>query len=373
MVALASLHHWEEPAISGSQGSGTIFFSHCNLACRFCQNWDISQGAGERSGGEIKLHIADCRLQNDQARDSVSLDHLVTGPLDHCQRQENADCKIRSDQDGASVRGKEVSVERLREIAFELKAQGAHNINLVSPTPYSEMILDALLPVKKELGIPVVWNTNAYELVPELKRVEPLVDVYLPDLKFLDSAASRRYCGQADYFEFASKAIREMHRQKLAVRMQRNAECGMVNAEFRDLHSAIRIEEGSAAKGKSDCRLQITDCRTQSRDDGGDDTHVMTQGVIIRHLVIPGLVEDSKAILRWIAENIGTGVHISLMAQYTPVHKASRFPEINRRLRRSEFEAVSDCFYELGFENGWVQELSAASPEYTPEFNLRGT
>lgn len=276
MLALASLHHWEEPVISGSQGSGTIFFSHCNLACVFCQNWDISQGAGERESR------------------------------------------------GVSVRGKEVSVDRLRDVAFELKALGAHNINLVSPTPYTEMILEALLPVKKELGIPVVWNTNAYELVRELRRLEPLVDVYLPDLKFLDSTASKRYCGQADYFAFASEAIREMRRQKTEVRME---------------------ETGA----------------------------LMTQGVIIRHLVIPGQAEDSKRILRWIADSIGTEVHISLMAQYAPVHKASRFPEINRRLWQSEFEAVCACFYELGFENGWVQELSAASSEYTPEFDLRGT
>lgn len=284
-VALASLHHWEEPAISGNRGSGTIFFSHCNLACVFCQNWDISQGVTER-------------------RDKA-----------------------------ASVRGREVSVERLREVAFELKAQGVHNINLVSPTPYTEMILEALLPVKQELGIPIVWNTNAYELVSELRRLERLVDVYLPDLKFLDSTVSKRYCGSADYFEFASKAIGEMHRQKAEVRMQ-----------------------------KSECA-----------NPGRDGMTLMTQGLIIRHLVIPGLAEDSKAILRWIAENIGTEVHVSLMAQYTPVHKASQYPEVNRRLRQSEFAAVCDCFYELGFENGWVQELGAASSEYTPEFNLRGT
>jgi putative pyruvate formate lyase activating enzyme len=284
MIALASLHHWEEPAISGNRGSGTIFFSHCNLACVFCQNWTISQGG--RRGSRA-----------------------------------------------ASVMGREVSVERLREMAFELKAQGAHNINLVSPTPYSEMILEALLPAKKELGIPIVWNTNAYELVSELMRLEPLVDVYLPDLKFLDSTTSQRYCGSADYFEFASKAIGEMSRQKSEVRMQK------------------------------------PECANQSRN----GVTLMTQGVIIRHLVIPGLAEDSKAILRWIAANIGTDVHISLMAQYTPVHKASQYPEINRRLRQSEFASVCDCFYDLGFENGWVQELSAASSEYTPEFNLRGT
>ena len=223
-----------------------------------------------------------------------------------------------------SVRGKEVSVERLREIAFELKARGAHNINLVSPAPYTEMILEALLPVKQELGIPIVWNSNAYELVSVLKRLEPLVDVYLPDLKFVDSEVAEKYCGTANYFRYASQAIGEMHRQK----------------------SEVRMEEAGT---------------------------LMAQGVIIRHLVIPGQVEDSKRILRWIADNLGTEVYISLMAQYAPVHKASRFPEINRRLRQSEFEAACAGFYELGFENGWVQDLSAASSDYTPEFDLRGT
>jgi putative pyruvate formate lyase activating enzyme len=274
---------------------------------------------------------------------------------------QNAECRTPNGDAGQGVRGKEVGVERLREIAFELKARGAHNINLVSPTPYTEMILEALLPVKKELGIPIVWNTNAYELVRELRRLEPLVDVYLPDLKFLGSVASKRYCGRADYFEFASAAIREMHRQKAEVKMQK-AKCRSRNGDSQ-----------GEAKGKSDCRLQITDYRLQNCRAGTDDALVMTQGVIIRHLVIPGLVDDSKGVLRWIAENIGTRVHVSLMAQYTPVHKASRFPEINRRLRHSEFEAVRDYFYELGFENGWAQELSAASAEYTPEFNLRGT
>jgi putative pyruvate formate lyase activating enzyme len=291
-VALAALHHWEEPAISGTRGSGTIFFAHCNLACVFCQNWDISQGADGKANSEFRIQNAECRTE--------------TGG------------------------GKRVSVGRLREIAFDLKAQGAHNINLVSPTPYSEMLLEALLPVKPELAIPIVWNTNAYELVSELERLESLVDVYLPDIKFQNPDVAKRYCGAADYFQFASRAIGEMVRQKSEVRMQKSevAEPGPV---------------------------------------------VMTQGVIIRHLVIPGQAEDSKRILEWIADAIGTEVHISLMAQYTPVHRASEFPEVNRRLRHSEYEAVCDYFCELGFENGWVQELSAASSEYTPEFDLRGT
>ena len=277
-VALAQLHHHEEPVLSGNCGSGAIFFSHCNLACVFCQNYDISQ----------------------------------------------------------QHHGRVIDAARLVEMAFELKAQGAHNINLVTPTPYTEMILDALLPVKRELAIPLVWNSNAYELKSVIERLEPLVDIYLPDLKFFDPKVSERYCGAADYFQYASRAIGEMWRQKREVRLQ------IADWEHQTADSGMRVE-------------------------------LMTQGVIIRHLVIPGQKEDSKKILRWIAENLGTEVWISLMAQYTPVHRAREFPEVNRRLRRSEYDEVCACFYDLGFENGWVQELSSASSEYTPDFDLKGT
>jgi putative pyruvate formate lyase activating enzyme len=268
-IALAQLHHFEEPVISGNRGSGTIFFSHCNLACVFCQNSDISQ----------------------------------------------------------QHHGRDISPGRLVEVAFELKAKGAHNINLVSPTPYTEMLLDALLPVKQELGVPIVWNSNGYELESVIRRLEPLVDVYLPDLKFHDPAVARRYCGVEDYFEHASRATGEMWRQKREVRVLRK----------------------------------------------GPQPELMLQGVIIRHLVVPGQKEDSKKLLRWIAENLGTDVWMSLMAQFTPVHRAREFPEINRRLRVSEYEEVCAYFYELGFNNGWVQELTSATSEYTPDFDLRGT
>ena len=267
-IALASLHLWEEPVISGSHGSGTIFFSGCNLACVFCQNHNISQGD----------------------------------------------------------EGRIITIERLRAIAFELKQQGAHNINLVSPTPYSEMILDALLPIKPGLAIPVVWNSNGYELASVISGLEPLVDVYLPDLKYASDDAAQKNSGVRDYFPHASAAIGEMWRQKWQTRL---------------------VKTGPV--------------------------ELMTQGLIIRHLILPGQVEDSKQVLCWIAKNFGTAVYISLMAQYTPVHHAARHPEINRLLRRSEYDEVCEYFYELGFENGWVQELTSASSEYTPEFNLRGT
>jgi putative pyruvate formate lyase activating enzyme len=292
-VALASLHHHEEPAISGARGSGTIFFSHCNLACAFCQNWNISQ--------------------------------------EH--------------------EGRVITIERLREIAFELRDQGAHNINLVSPTPYTEMILEALLPVKQELGIPIVWNSNAYELESVIRRLEPLVDVYLPDLKFCASTASKKYCGAGDYFEYASKAVAEMWRQKRQVKSQ--------NAE---------PERNFTTKTP---RHQETIC-VHRCPSVASEVEIMTQGVIVRHLVIPGQAEDSERVLGWIADQLGTDIYVSLMAQYTPVHKAHNYPEINRRLKRSEYDAVRDYFYSLGFENGWVQDLASASSEFTPDFDLRG-
>jgi putative pyruvate formate lyase activating enzyme len=295
-VALASLHRFEEPVISGNRGSGTIFFSNCNLACVFCQNSDISQ----------------------------------------------------------EYQGRVITGERLADIASELKAQGAHNINLVSPTPYSEIIRDALMPAKYGLDIPIVWNSNGYELVSELERMESLVDVYLPDLKFFDAAVAKRYCGTADYFKYASKAIGEMWRQKHEYRLQ-SVESGI------GYRPEMEIQKPKA-------KIQNAEIPTPNTQ----HPELMTQGVIIRHLVLPGQAEDSKRILKWIADNIGTDVYISLMAQYTPVHKAYRYLEINRRLGKKEYAAVCDYFYHLGFENGWVQELAAASSDYTPEFNLKG-
>jgi putative pyruvate formate lyase activating enzyme len=257
-VSIAQLHFWEEPPISGSQGSGTIFFSHCNLRCRFCQNYEISQFG----------------------------------------------------------RGREVTDDELLEMMYRLQDQGAHNVNLVSPTQYT----DQLVPVLKraELHIPVVWNSNGYEKVDRIQRLEGLVQVFLPDLKYHSDRLAKTCSGAPDYFRHASAAIAEMKQQTGPNRY---------------------------------------------RSDG-----TILAGVIIRHLVLPGQVEDSIKVLDWIAERLGTDTSISLMAQYYPCHRAGELEGMNRRLTAAEYGRVKKRFLELGFEEGFTQDLSSARKEFTPDF-----
>jgi putative pyruvate formate lyase activating enzyme len=262
-VSLARLHHWEEPPISGTRGSGTIFFSHCNLRCRFCQNYDISQ-LGQ---------------------------------------------------------GREVAPERLLAIMLELEQQGAHNINLVSPTHYSDQLLPVLELARAKLSVPIVWNSNGYEKAGTLAQFEGLVQVYLPDLKYYTDELARACSSAPDYFRFASAAIMEMKRQ--------------VGRNRYDEHGIIE------------------------------------KGLIIRHLVLPGHSDDSKQLLKWIHDDLGPRTSVSLMAQYYPVHRAAELPGMNRRLSTEEYEDVRQRFDELGFE-GFAQEHSSASRDYTPEFDGRG-
>jgi putative pyruvate formate lyase activating enzyme len=263
-VALAQLHQWEEPPISGRRGSGTIFFSHCNLHCRFCQNYDISQQG----------------------------------------------------------RGHEVTAERLVAIMLELEQAGAHNINLVSPTHYSDQLLPVLESARSRLDIPFVWNSNGYELIDTLRRFEDIVNVFLPDLKYTDGAICRTFSEAPDYFKHASEALLEMKRQVGGNRFS---------------------------------------------DDG-----TLRRGIIVRHLVLPGQVENSKAALSWIHDELGPDTLVSLMAQYYPVYHAAELPEMNRRLTPAESGAVRDHFESLGFDQGFVQELDSASRNYTPSFDGRG-
>ncbi len=264
-AAQAKLHFHEEPCISGTRGSGTIFFSHCNLQCRFCQNYRISQ------------------------------EHF----------------------------GKVVSPSRFTEIMLELQAQGAQNINLVSPTPYLDCLVGPLetAKAKGQLKIPIVWNSNGYENVDALNRLSGLVDVYLSDLKYFSDEIGRSFSGVENYFEFARMAILEMRRQ-------------VPRDEF--------------------------------------DGEMMRKGLIVRHLVLPGQVDDSKRILEWLAANLGTGTIVSLMAQYYPAHRAAQYPPLDRRLTEHEYAQVCDNFIELGFSEGYVQELSSAEAHYTPDFKLEG-
>lgn len=263
ILARAALHMWEEPPISGTQGSGTIFFSGCSLGCVFCQNEKISH------------------------------------------------------QDF----GKAISLERLTEICDELIAQGAHNINFVNPTHYAHVV-KALLE-QHPLPVPVVYNTGGYDKVDTLKSLEGLVDIYLPDLKYLDRDTARRYSRAADYPQAATAAIREMVRQT------------------------------------GPCRF--------------DKAGLLTRGVIIRHLILPGQLPQAKAVMDWVAREFPPGtVLFSLMSQYTPWGDLeSRFPEINRRLRTGEMRAAQEYMGNLGLA-GFTQERTSAKEEYTPPFDLTG-
>ena len=264
-LARAALHFWEEPCISGTRGSGTVFFSGCPLQCCFCQNYSISCGNF----------------------------------------------------------GEEVSVERLSQIFLELQSQGAHNINLVSAAQYVPWVVRALELCGKGLEIPVVYNSGGYESVETLRRLEGKVDIYLPDLKYKDSDRSLRYSRAADYFAVASQAIREMVRQTGPVQM--------------------------------------------------DDQGILRKGVIIRHLVMPGGMEDSKRVLEWISQTFAPGeILISLMSQYTPFYRSEEFPEINRRISTYEYHKVSEYMQDLGLTQGFMQERSSAKEEYTPSFALQG-
>ena len=261
VAARAGLHFWEEPCVSGVRGSGAVFFSGCVLGCVFCQNGRISR---ERWGRPI-------------------------------------------------------TVARLREIFEELIAQGAHNINLVSPTPFVPAIREALQP---PLPVPVVWNTGGYDRAETLGRLDGRVDVYLPDLKYLDSDTALRCSGVPDYPEIAQRAIREMVRQT------------------------------------GPCRF--------------DDNGMLLKGTIIRHLILPGQTGQAKAVMDWTAREFEPGtVLFSLMSQYTPWGDLSAVPELNRRLRPGEIRSAREYMENLGLD-GFTQERTSAKEEYTPPFDLTG-
>jgi putative pyruvate formate lyase activating enzyme len=201
---------------------------------------------------------------------------------------------------------------------LDLQNRGAHNVNLVTPTHYTEQLIPVLGRARPKLAIPVVWNSNAYEKVEILRRLEGLVDVWLPDIKYHDDALARRCSSAPGYFGFASAAVSEMARQAGPARF--------------------------------------------------DPDGTISSGVIVRHLVLPGHVDDSIRILDWIADNLGTSTRVSLMAQYYPTYRAAELSGMGRRLRPSEYAEVRDHFVELGFEEGFTQQLSSASADYTPDF-----
>ena len=262
VLARADLHMWEEPPISGSRGSGTVFFSGCSLGCVFCQNEEISH------------------------RDF----------------------------------GKPVSTERLGEICDQLVERGAHNINFVTPTHYAHTVIKLL--DEHPLPVPVVYNCGGYERLETLNALAGKVDIYLPDLKYMDASAAARYSDAPDYPEIATAAIQQMAEQ-------------VGSCEF-------------------------------------DENGLLKRGIIIRHLLLPGQLNGAKAAMDWAAENFAPGqVLFSLMSQYTPWGRAAEFPEIDRTLRAGEVRAAREYMDNLGLD-GFVQERDSVGRQYTPNFDLTG-
>ena len=272
-VARASLHMWEEPPLSGERGSGTVFFTGCPLRCVFCQNHNIADGTN----------------------------------------------------------GVEVSSEELTDIFLKLQDMGAHNINLVTPTHFVPQIVPALERAKAQgLTLPVVYNTGTYETVETLQMLEGLVDIWLPDFKYVSPDLAGKYSFAPDYFEVATAALNEMIRQ--ARMAQRNS------AWVPDL-----------------CTF--------------DNEGIMTRGVIVRHLILPGCAEDSKAVLRYLYDTYGDDIYVSIMNQFTPLpHLQDKAPELNRRVTEDEYNEVVDFAVDLGMTNAFVQEGEAASESFIPDF-----
>lgn len=286
-AARAALHMWEEPCISGTRGSGTIFFSGCPLRCVYCQNARIADG---------------------------------------------------------SV-GREISTGRLGEIMLEQQERGANNINLVTPTHFVPQIAEAIVCARKAgLAIPVVYNTSAYETVETLKMLDGLVDVYLPDMKYYASGLAARYSNAPDYPETAKTAIAEMVRQVGKVRFARAGGASRRLADAGGTGEICEVEDG-----------------------------IMLKGVIVRHLLLPGNLRDSKAIVRYLYDTYGDRIYISIMNQYTPMPGiGGRFPELDRKVTAEEYDELVDYAVSLGVENGFIQEGETASESFIPDFDMKG-
>ena len=262
-IALASIHNYEEPCISGNNGSGTVFFSNCNLNCIYCQNYEISQLG----------------------------------------------------------KGKEITVEHLAEIFINQQNKNVNNINLVTPTMYVPQIIEAIKIARKNgLNIPIIYNSNGYENVETIKMLDGYIDVYLPDLKYYSNEISKKYSNVDNYFETAVAAIKEMQKQ-------------VGNPVF-------------------------------------DENGIIKKGVIIRHLILPNHILNTKNILRYIKENFDEDTYISVMAQYFPTYKAKENDKINRKITKKEYKEVEEYLYCLNLKNGYIQELGDHEEEYVPTFDL---
>ena len=267
-VARAALHYWEEPCISGEQGSGTVFFCGCSLRCVYCQNYQIAN-------------------------------------LSEYQEQFA------------------VTIERLAEIFLELQEKKAANINLVTPTHYALQIAEAVKMARQNgLQIPIVYNCSGYESLDILKKLEGIVDIYLTDFKYMDEEIAERYSKAKDYPDIAKNALKEMVRQQ---------------------GQPVFDEEG-----------------------------MMKKGVIVRHLLLPGYLQNGKNVVKYLYENYGDSIYISLMNQYTPLPQVEAYPEINRKVTEEEYEELVDYAIDLGVENGFIQEGDTAKESFIPEFKGEG-
>lgn len=274
-AARAALHKWEEPCISGTRGSGTVFFTGCNLKCVFCQNGNISGGAV----------------------------------------------------------GNEITVDRLSDIFMELFDKGANNINLVTPTHFIPGVAKAIEKARKKgLEIPIVYNCGGYEAIQGLKILDGLVDVYLPDMKYFSPEMSLKYSGAPDYFDRACESFDEMFRQ-------------VGNPVFSD-------GSGPCEKG------------------------IMTKGMIARHLLLPGGLEDSKKVIAYLYNRFKDNIYISIMNQYTPMKSVtdagSPYPELGRKVTDEEYDALVDFAIDIGIENGFIQEGNTADDSFIPDFDMEG-
>ena len=269
-LARAALHHWEEVCISGTKGSGAVFFSGCSMHCVFCQNKEIANG------------------------------NL----------------------------GKEIKKERLAEIFLELQEKGANNINLVTPTQYTEHIIWAVEHTRNQgLHIPIVYNTSGYEKVDTIKRLEGIVDIYLPDFKYWNPQIAKRYSNAPNYPAVAKDAIAEMVRQQPKACFEYDME---------------------------------------------QDIELMKKGVIVRQLLLPGQLEDAKQIVKYLYETYGNQIYLSLMSQFTPLPHVKEYPELNKCVSKRSYEKYVDYAISLGVENGYIQEGSVAQESFIPDFNGEG-
>ena len=262
-IALYSTHDFEEPCISGEKGSGTVFFSNCNMNCVFCQNYEISQLG----------------------------------------------------------KGKEITIEELADIFLKQQEKNVENINLVTPTSYAYQIIEAIKIAKnKGLRLPIVYNTNGYENIETIRALEGFVDIYLPDLKYEDNKLAMEYSKVNNYFEIATDAIKEMIKQVGVPKF--------------------------------------------------DENGLMKKGVLIRHLVLPNCIENSKKALGWIKENLSNDIYVSVMAQYFPTYKAKENAKLNRKLTKYEWEQIEKYIEKINIENGFIQELGEHEEEFVPKWDI---